>query len=318
MSGPIASFEKLSISQMQRAHQKGKGKAIATADDTSEEESEEELDEEQDSDEGEGTDLEASYKPVYAIDHCRRIRHRDSRQASEEPPISTHYAFQMAYADVQRYSVRINNIDESPTCTCKETGVCKHSEWLQQQLQHLPCFHSPNSEGFGRQDATPYEQISTQGIQHVCEELQWELRDGPDSDTEETRWTLKKDHSSRKASHHQTRSTIRNRMKEVRDIMATLSPVVTDDFRGDIFENIDDFGNEAFTQNDIEATVSKLLILDDDIFRQFRSLVSRDVRAQDYFAKMAKKARHACDRLDKFCEVGMAAGNCDLICKSLL
>jgi hypothetical protein len=297
MSAPISSFSKLSINPMQssRTHPKGKGKATEPEDDSSEDESGEEVEDQESNEEEPDEGTEALYgQRLYAIDHCRHIG-------------STHYAFQMAYAEVQRYSIRISKTDSAPTCTCKEEGVCRHIIWLMEQI---PYSQSGTLTGAA---SLPYDQISTCGLSNLCESLQWELREGPDSDTEETKWQLKKDYSSGVGG-RQTRSMIKQRMKVVRDIMATMSPVAVDDYRGDLFESLESVNNEqVFTKGDIEATVSKLLILDDNIFHQFKNLVPRDVRASDYFAKMAMKAKEACDRLDNFCEVGPADGPYDLI-----
>jgi hypothetical protein len=91
--------------------------------------------------------------------------------------------------------------------------------------------------------------------------------------------------------------------------MATLSSYVTDDFRSDIFDTPDDISlDDQFVLGDLEATLAKILIKDDDIFHQFDALVPRNARASDYFRKMGLKAQHTCVLLDNYCEVGPAAG----------
>jgi uncharacterized protein YheU (UPF0270 family) len=161
--------------------------------------------------------------------------------------------------------------------------------------------------------STPYQQISTRGLSNVCEELHWEFREGTDSDTEETQWQLKKDYTASDLG-RQTRGMIRERMKIVRDIMATLSPVLPEEYRGDIFKSPDDITMEGTcVTGDLEATLSRLMILDDDLFHQFKDLVSRDTRATEFFRKMELKAQSSLDLLDKFCEVGPDAGKHDLI-----
>lgn len=286
--------------QSSRTHAKGKGRAIEPEDDSS---SSEEQSEEEEEVEGEPEpaeeEVDAATRSVYthrifAVDHCRHT--------------GTYYAFQMACAQVERYSIRISTAAPSePTCSCAEPGnSCRHIMWLLRQLDQL-------SDNNARPHLTPYEQISTRGLDIVCEEMQWEHREWADSDTEETRWQLKK--VDRLATvGRQSRSKARQRMQAVRDIMATMSPVAVDDYRGDIFGVTDEITNaNVFTKGDLEATVSKILILDDQIFDKFQDLVSRDIRASDYFNKMAFKAKEACDRLDNFCEVGPSAGPYDLI-----
>jgi hypothetical protein len=275
--------------QSSRTHAKGKGKAIEPEDETSssDEQSDEE-DSESDSDSGDAEIEEANR--VFAIDHCRHL--------------GAEYAFQMAYAQVERYSIRISTASPAhPTCSCAEPNTCRHILYLLEQLQQLADDQADANEVA---PLSAYEQISTRGLDEVCEDLHWEFREGPDLDV--TRWQLKKDHSWRKVTRH-TKSLIKERMRIVRDIMATMSPVSTDDFRADIFDTSERLTHSIYTMGDLEATVSKLLILDDRIFEQFQYFAPRDVRASDYFNKMASKAREACKLLDNFCNVGGTVGN---------
>jgi hypothetical protein len=271
---------------------KGKGKAPARDDDpsSSDESSDNASEEGPDSGEGhdEGTDISWSGR-LFALDHCRQH--------------GTRYAFQISYAEVQRYSIRISTTDpESPTCSCNEEGTCRHVTWLLEQLSRTRTGAAETSP------ITPYEQISSMGLDTVCDELHWELREGTDSDTEETRWQLKKDYSASEVG-RQTRGMVRERMKTVRDIMATLSSYVTDDFRGDIFDTPDEISiDDPFVLGDLEATLARILVKDDDMFHQFNTLVPRNTRASDYFRKTGLKAQHTCVLLDNYCEIGPAAG----------
>ena len=290
MSSPISSFSKLSITQgMQssrghaRGHSggKGKGKAPARDDDPSSSDNE--------SEEGpeEGTDISWSGR-LFALDHCRQH--------------GTRYAFQISYAEVQRYSVRISTTDAgNPTCSCNEEGICRHVTWLLEQISRTWTDASEQSP------VTPYEQISSMGLDTVCDELHWELREGTDSDTEETRWQLKKDYSSSELP-RQTRGMIKKRLKTVRDILATLSSEVTDDFRPDIFDTPDEISFEdSFIPGDLEATLAIILLKDDQIFEDLNAIVPRNARAMDYFRKMGLKAQHTLDLFDKYCDVGPTA-----------
>jgi hypothetical protein len=306
MSSPISSFSKLSITQnMQapRGHRrgysggKGKGRALPEDDPSSSEESSEDDSkiEGEEALEESTTDITPKQR-VFAVDHCRQHGAR--------------YAFQIADAEIQRCSIRISATDSGmPTCSCNEEGRCRHIHWLLNQLAQT------SEEAVAVANVVPHELISTLGLGNVCEKLHWELREGPDSDSEETQWKLNKDFSTTDSG-HQTRGTVRERMRVVRDILATLSTSLTDDYRRDIFESPDDITKkDIFVPHDLEATVSRLLILDDDIFCQFKSLVSNNARASDYFRKMALKAQNTCTLLDQYCEVGptVAGGQYDLI-----
>lgn len=302
MSAPVSGFSKLSLTQdMQssRSHvrgssgERGKGKAPMGAGGPSRLTSipsilndsvDEDLDEEE-PDEGNQSGR------VFALDHCRHIGEL--------------YAFQIAYAEVERISIRISTT--GPACssdTCKEKRTCRHIMWLLEQLSHaIPDAIDANT-------MTPYEQISTMGLGNVCEELHWEAREGPDSDTEDT-WQLKKVYSTSGTS-RQTRGMIRERMIVVRDIMATLSTELTEDYRKDIFEDGERISPEP-VMGDLEATISRLLILDDDMFYHFKTRVSHTMRALEFFKKAFLKAQTACDSLDRYCEDGPAAGPFDLV-----
>ncbi|KAN0122318.1 hypothetical protein V8E51_000644 [Hyaloscypha variabilis] len=294
MSSPISSFSKLSITQrMQssrghtRGHSggKGKGKAPARDDDLSSSDGSSDNDSEEGHDEG--TDVSWTGR-LFALDHCRQH--------------GTRYAFQIAYAEVQRYSIRISTTDAGiPTCSCNEKGTCRHVTWLLEQLSRA---RMDSGEG---SPVTPYEQISSMGLDAVCDELHWELREGTDSDTEETRWQLNKDYSNSELP-RQTRGMIKERLRTVRDIMATLSSEVTDDFRPDIFDTPDEISLEdQFILGDLEHTLATILLKDDAIYHQLNIFVPRNTRATDYFRKMGLKAQHTLDLLDNYCEVGPTA-----------
>ncbi|KAG4430334.1 hypothetical protein IFR05_014187 [Cadophora sp. M221] len=280
---------------------KGKGKAVPIEEDdgpSSSEESDDDDDDDSngsDHDEGLGEETDTTCR-IFALDHCRQH--------------GTRYAFQIAYAEVERYSIRISTTDSGrPTCSCKEHGNCRHILWFLEQLSRTRSLAVENEEA----NITPYEHISQLGLDNVCEELHWELRQGTDSDTEETQWQLQKAYSTPEAG-RQTRGVIKERLKTVRDILATFSDIDTDSYRRDLFDSGDDITTEPiFVKRDLEATVAKILILDDSIFHHFQTLVSRNVRATEYFNKMGSKAMATLDLLDRYCEVGPTAGQHDLI-----
>ncbi|KAH9221624.1 hypothetical protein DL95DRAFT_381952 [Leptodontidium sp. 2 PMI_412] len=303
MSSPISSFSKLSITQkMQssrghaRGHSSGKGKGKAVPIEEEDEPTSSEESSDEDSNGSDPDDEGPDEERVFALDHCRQH--------------GTRYAFQIAYAEVERYSIRISTTDSGrPTCSCKEQGNCPHILWFLEQLSRTRSLAVEDEEA----NVTPYEHISQLGLDNVCEELHWELRQGTDSDTEETQWQLKKAYSTPEAG-RQTRGVIKERLKTVRDIMATFSDIDTDSYRQDLFESGDDITmGPILVKRDLEATVAKILILDDSIFHHFQTLVSRNVRATEYFNKMGSKAKTTLDLLDRYCEVGPTSGQHDLI-----
>lgn len=300
MSAPISSFSKLSISPIMHSasgHGHGppasKGKEpVPLDDDFSDNEPDIEL-----NDPIGDPDLQPEH--VLALYHCRHIGSEDNRR----------YAFQIADAEIVRYGVRIIKSTGGLQCSCEPpegNEVCRHIRWVLDQLGQAGLVNGETAPDF-------YDQIASVGIESICEDLHWELRKGTESDEEETTWQLKKNY--RTTTHGlQTRGMIREKLKDIRDILATLSPQSALDYRKDIFESLDDIAMEdIMVPHDLGATVSRLLLHDDNIFYQFKSLVPHNVRALDYFRKMDVKAKETCRLLDDYVENGPAAGQHDLI-----
>ncbi|EKD19180.1 SWIM zinc finger family protein [Drepanopeziza brunnea f. sp. 'multigermtubi' MB_m1] len=268
---------------------KGKEKAIHEEPSSSEESSDEESGSEE-------SEEEAETAQIFALDHCRQH--------------GTRFAFQIAYAEVERYSIRLGTTESGrSTCSCAGGGNCRHIQWFLNQLSRTGAY----SMGGGRTSVTPYDHISQIGLGNLCEDLQWELREGMDSDTEETQWQLKKVLSPPKPR-RLVGGLVKEKMDAVRDIMATFSDVDTDHFREDIFDSSHDVTMEPIlVRRDLEATIARVLIMDDNIFRQFNTLISHNVRAAAYFEKMGIKAKNVLGLLDEYCEVGPVSGKHDLI-----
>ena len=257
--------------------------------------------ESEDETEADNNDLEH----VFALYHCRHIDEVVPESGPAQRGYPFRYAFQIADAEIKRFSVRIDSDDpEGPKCSCHNSGVCRHINWLLEQLSRAGVDVTPTPNFYGR--------ISHAGLGRICRSLDWELREGTGSDSEaeseETEWEIKKDH--RPARHGlKTRSVVRERTREIRDILATLSTQPTDDYRRDIFEGADDItAADLLVPNDLGATMSRLLVQDDDLFYRFRTLVPPNTRASDYFSKMERRAKEACDLLDEYAQHGPAAG----------
>ncbi|KAK6587388.1 hypothetical protein PZA11_000678 [Diplocarpon coronariae] len=102
-----------------------------------------------------------------------------------------------------------------------------------------------------------------------------------------------------------------------RDILATFSDVETEKFRADIFDLRDDVNMEPIlVSKDLEATVVRVLMKDDNFFPPFKNLVSHDIRAIAYFKKKGAKARNTLDRLERSCGVGRVAGHDNIVCSA--
>jgi hypothetical protein len=302
MSTPISSFSKLSLTaqtsmQSSKAHHRsfssGKGKVPASPHDDPSSPSDDEHDESPDS---------PIIEHIFALDHCRP----HGMEEDDQHPSDPRYAFQIAEAQVERYSVRIlQSSPNTPACTCGGTRPCRHVQWLLDQLArtNLSIERGP--------DPNLYQAIRQRGLENVCEDLHWELRDGSDSDpedAEESNWQLEKKVSLSRAS-RQTRGIVRNRLNLVRDIMATLASEPTEDYRKDIFESPNDITDEEIVvPGDLGGTISRLLIRDEGAFFRSRNLVSHDLRATEYFKNMGFKAHKACELMDQYAQLGHSHG----------
>ncbi|KAH8602597.1 hypothetical protein B0O99DRAFT_603732 [Bisporella sp. PMI_857] len=296
MSSPISSFSKLSLysHQMQssrdQAHlspgEKGKQPEVPY-DDPSQQYPQEE------GEEDDTQEIESDH--VLALYHCRQIG------TDADDPSDLRYAFAIADAKISRYGVRIwaRNTD-FPECSCGEESPCRHVDWLLDQLGRTGVEITA--------EAGYYGQITSVGLRTICENLNWELQDNTEYDGGETNWELRKSYGlSRHIS--STRAKRRERVKEVQDILAALSNQPTDDYRRDIFDYPDNIPMEDILAiNDLGATVSRLLIVDDNLFYQFRTLVPPNIRALDYFRKMGLKAKATCRLLDEYVQTGPTPG----------
>ena len=286
MSAPTSSFSKLSLSQEMQTHRRharrqsgGKGKGKEPVHRV-----------EPDSGSEDGSE-DFGTKHVIALDHCRQF---------DSPKDISHrrFAFQIAYAEVETYSIRIS-ADDGVTCSCDAMETCHHVIWLLEQIGRT----KEDVEGI---ESDLYRHISDMGLENVCEDLDWELRQG--SDSEEVKWQLKKDFQTSKLG-RQTRSMVRVRMDVVRDIMAALTPELTDSYRPDIFDTPEDITRgPVLVERDLEATLARLLVLDDVFFYKFRSLVSRNLRATECFRKMGLKAEETFHLLQEYEAHGPKAG----------
>ncbi|TVY45673.1 hypothetical protein LSUB1_G000430 [Lachnellula subtilissima] len=221
-------------------------------------------------------------RSLFALDHCRQ---HDST-----------YAFQIASAKVKNYSLRIER-GAPIRCSCQEED-CRHRHWLLDQLSRVSSGQLAGRAGPSEVD--PYTRISARGFENVCLELNWELR-GPSVDVE-TEWQLQKRDNSPFERHQQTTRMLAKRVDIVRDIMATPAPLhTTDDHRRNPLQNPETINtHNILVPGDIEATIFRLLVLDEHIFHQYQIRIPTNIEASDYFLQMKRKAQETWELLDEY------------------
>lgn len=295
MSTPVASFKKLSISDLMETTEpqgrkvddanRGSTRYAPEDDETSSEASSSE-EEDSDGDEGNGN------THVLALDHCRQIGSR--------------YAFQVVDAEVRRCGIRLDETMNIPYCSCNGGAQCRHTQWLLAELAKVRR-SSPT-----KKPLSPHAYITSKGLGSICKTLKWELRDASDDEAMEYPWALKKDYAVQ-APEEQTEQ---NRTFIVRDMLASFSNTPTDEFRNDIFNTVPGSSvGDVYLPNDLQGTIARVLLHDDEMFDYFNTLIKPDTRATKYFQNMALKAQRTLTSLENYCEGGpsQAGGDFDLI-----
>ncbi|TVY20887.1 hypothetical protein LARI1_G001300 [Lachnellula arida] len=301
MSFSLSNFSKLAITPNMEAPSQGtvpatsegKGKGRAPPSEDSNSSSDDSSNDGGDSDD---QDEEITSSPdnrfLFALDHCRQ---HDST-----------FAFQIAHAKVQNYSLRIER-GIPIRCSCQEED-CRHKHWLLHQLSRVSSGQVAGPAGPSEVD--PYTRISARGFENICFELNWELR-GPSVDVE-TEWQLWKRTTSPFERYQQTTRMLADRVNIVRDIMDTPAPIhTTNDPRTNTLQNPETINAHNFlVPGDLEATIFRLLALDEYIFHQFQLRIPSSVQALDYyFLQMKRKAQETWELLDEYSADGPVYGH---------
>ncbi|KAM3070949.1 hypothetical protein ACMFMG_009859 [Clarireedia jacksonii] len=299
MSSPISDFCKLYISETMHAtrsghmysHQSLKGKAPAgdtnDGDDSdhgvapeifSEPEDESDTDGEENTqtrfagEDFQGYESEEEYLPDDGSVPSQTILAVDHCRHVQSPN-DTYYAFQLGIAEVRGLGIRFRSSQtREEECSCGDPA-CNHIAWLKSQI------HITNGQSV-------YDYLQDRSMprdeSYEYEPASWRLA------------------NKRQRGHTITRS----RRKAVRDIMSTFHhDTVAEEYRPDIFD-FALYSHEVLAPYDLEATLSKLLIHDDDTFQKFESIVSQERCDTEYFRKMGQKVFGALDKLDEFESTG--------------
>lgn len=296
MSAPISSFRKLSIStQMEAAERQGRGQNENQQRHRTPVNAESSTDDYSSSEDETGSEEEGGITGnphVLALDHCRQYGSR--------------YAFQMVDAEIRSCGIRLDETMNMPSCSCNEGESCRHVQWLLQKLDQVRK-SSPT-----KRPTRPHAYITSKGLKPICKLLKWEVRDEHEEEVQEYPWALQKDYAVQdvEPQAQQNRKTI------VRDLLATFSKTVTEDFRRDIFDApivLDE--NSTYMTGDLEGTLARLLLTDTVMFNTFKERVTPDMRASRYFQNMKEKAFKALKALDDYCHGGplVVGGDFDII-----
>ncbi|KAL3419344.1 SWIM zinc finger protein [Phlyctema vagabunda] len=287
MSAPTSSFSNLSISpdmeraSTQRTRRQPQDNPPSDSEEDSEDEPEGESEEESEEDEDD---------TLVALDWC------GSR--------SDQFCFRLVVAEIDRVSIFVKQGGQNK-CSCDERD-CEHLQWLKDQ------FEDEEDSSL----AAVYQRYQSRGLKMLAEKHHWDFKkpDDRNLDSPTSQWELKRQDPSASSGEIQATIITPERKEIVRDIMATLSPSISEEYRTDIFEGDFSFHN-LVVPRDLETTICRLLLLDDKMLHRFENLVSEKDRAMDFFYKREVKVQHTFDIYDEYVQHGPknedGEGECD-------
>lgn len=238
--------------------------------------------------------LHEAFRGRFNVDYCGQ------RHDGLEP--GTYFAFQVA--ETVEYAVRIGapgSTYQNPKCSkCGDDKPCRHIFWLLDQIAKGTAAENQSAmpltmsnRGYPDELPHPFVRVSNIGIEELAERMCWEVISTTYSDLDLTR-----------------------RAQEIRDILAFLSPVTAEEYMPELFSHLheEDTSDENIVKpRDLQTTLARMLIAKPTLFHSFRSLISTDNRASDFFKKMRERAEKAMLSMDYYVRTGVAT-NGQVIC----
>lgn len=101
------------------------------------------------------------------------------------------------------------------------------------------------------------------------------------------------------------------RADQVRDMLSVFNNGSLPDEFGQDFSTIppDDTPLNFFVPNNLAATIYRLAVRDESVFRRLRKVITHDICANAHFSKLRTRAREAFARLDSYIENGPSGSN---------
>lgn len=245
-------------------------------------------------------------KLTYKIDKLPAQAQSRVREAFKDPPrLSLQYcrlrdgvyAFQMT--EMVPRSIRIGSPGSSfphPKCSCgrQDDGPCKHLLWLLDQLaEQVNYTHDPGAaltmrrEGYAEEMGDPHSNIAQFHLDVVAEGLHCEVIDpGSDDDDED--------------------GPEPNRVRTSRELLAAVAGEEPEEYRPDIF-NAPLQGKNIIKRNDLERTVFRMLLDNDDFYHYFLSLARPSDPVKDPFRKLERRVDRVLRELDTYASSSSAS-----------
>ncbi|KAI0116836.1 hypothetical protein F4814DRAFT_459081 [Daldinia grandis] len=173
-----------------------------------------------------------------------------------------------------------------PSCTCQNgehgESPCRHILWLLDQItnQVLGVQRSPFSltkYGYPAELGNPYDEISNFHLDMLTDSLHCDVvGQSPDPSP--------------------------RRIRETREILASLNEVPTDEYRPDLFNNPRK-GRRVIKRGDLEQTIFRMLLRNDDFFQYFLTSMHADELHSSQFRSLQLRADAALAGLQQYADI---------------
>ncbi|KAI2619407.1 hypothetical protein GGS26DRAFT_573054 [Hypomontagnella submonticulosa] len=170
-----------------------------------------------------------------------------------------------------------------PSCTCdsgeRGESPCRHILWLFDQItsQVLGVQRNPfvlTQYGYPAELGNPYDAISDFHIDMLADSLHCDIV-GQSADPNP------------------------RRVRETREMLASLNEVPTDEYRPDLFSNPRK-GKHVIKRGDLEQTIFRMLLRNDDFFQYFSTSMRADELHKNRFRSLQYRADAALDGLQQY------------------
>jgi len=308
MSAPTSKFSKLSLGGMAPTTRSKSQKEAEGP--LGEVQSSTEVDTESDSSLDDETPavVRSPTKLSYKIDKLSPQAQSRVREAFKDPPKlalqycrlrDDVYAFQMT--EMVPRSIRIGSPGSNfplPKCSCgkQDNGPCKHLLWLLDQLtKQINYDNEPGAsltmrpEGYAEEFGDPHSNISHFHLDVVAEGLHCEvIHPGSDDEDED--------------------DLEPNRVRESRELLAAVAGQEPESFRPDIF-SAPMLGKNIIKRNDLECTIFRMLLDNDDFYHYFISQARPSDPVKDPFRKLEQRVDRVLRELDTYSATASATGS---------
>ncbi|SPN96752.1 uncharacterized protein DNG_00272 [Cephalotrichum gorgonifer] len=248
-------------------------------------------------DDEEPTVIRSPSKLMYRIDGLEPNTRAAVRDAFREPPnMALHfcvqrdnlYAFQMT--ELVYHTIRITPAGSArpyPQCSCRNTSPpCRHVLWLMDRLVKQTGYNrDPNAplnltpHGYPEEIGHPFQDISNFHLDLLADSLHCELTPTPGSQDDESDDDDEEEGGDLSDSY---------RVQEARELLASVAASPPEKYRPDIFDK-PRRGKKPLKRGDLECTVFRMLLDNNEFFNYFLSLARPADPVNDPFRKLDRR-----------------------------